>query len=274
MGDQLSRSLGQPVIIDNRPGALGIIAAELAARAKPDGYTLLLGNSSTLCINPALHKTLPFDSVKDFTPIAMATRGSPILLVSSRIPPRTISDFIAYAKARPGQLNYGSPGNGSVQHLAAELFSRLAGIKMTHIAYKSQSQVITDLIAGVIDVDIEFSAVAVPALKTGKVHPLLIAGSKRKPAVPGVPAAAEVGLPEFHVTGWTGYLAPAGTPVDIINTLHARITAVLRSNDFVGWIENFGSESVASTPKEFAAAIQSELIRWRKIVEDSGVSPE
>jgi tripartite-type tricarboxylate transporter receptor subunit TctC len=146
----------------------------------------------------------------------MATRGTPILLVSSRIPPRTVSDFIAYAKARPGQLNYGSPGNGSVQHLAAELFSRLAGIGMTHVAYKSQSQVITDLIAGVIDVDIEFSAVAIPALKSGKVHALLVADSKRKPALPNVPTAAEVGLPEFHVTGWTGFLAPAGTPAGVV----------------------------------------------------------
>jgi tripartite-type tricarboxylate transporter receptor subunit TctC len=274
MSDQLSRSLGQPVVVDNRPGALGIIAAEVVARAKPDGYTLLLGNSSTLCINPALHKTLPFDTLKDFAPITMVTRGNPILLVSATIPPRTISEFIAYAKARPGQLNFGSPANGSVQHLAAELFSRVAGIKMIHVPYKNQAQIITDLMAGDIQVTIEFSSIAVPAVKTGKVHALVVAGSKGKPALADVPTAVEAGIPAFQISGWNGYLAPAGTPGSTIARLHKALTAVLRSKEFVTWIDTLGSEVVPTTPEEFATTIRSELTRWRAIVAESGVSTQ
>jgi tripartite-type tricarboxylate transporter receptor subunit TctC len=274
MSDQLSRSLGQPVVVDNRPGALGIIAAELVARAKPDGYTLLLGNSSTLCINPALHKTLPFDTLKDFLPITMVTRGNPVLLVSATIPPRTIQDFIAYAKARPGQLNFGSPANGSVQHLAAELFSRVAGIKMTHVPYKNQAQIITDLMAGDIQVTIEFSSIAVPAAKTGKVYALVVAGSKGKPALLNVPTAVEAGLPAFQINGWNGYLAPAGTPASTIATLHKALTTVLRSKEFVGWIDTLGSDVVPTSPEEFGATIRTELARWRAIVAESGISAQ
>ncbi len=274
MADQLSRSLGQPFIVDNRPGALGTIAADLAARSKPDGYTLLLGNSSTLCINPALHKTLPYDPVRSFSPITLGTRGNPVLLTNSEIPVQNLSDLIAYAKARPGELNFGSPGNGSVQHLAGELFSRLAGVKITHVPYKNQAQVITDLMAGVIQIDIEFAAIAVPAVKSGKVRALVVAGRNRKPALPDVPSAAEVGLPEFEVIAWNGYLVPAGTRPDIIATLHKEITGALKGKEFAAWLASMDSETVASTPQQFASVIQTELVRWRRIVEESGVSAE
>lgn len=251
-----------------------MIAAEYVAKAKPDGYTLLLGNGSTLCINPAIHKTLSYDSVKDFAPITFANKGSPILIVSASLPVRTLSDFVAYGKSHPGEMAYGSPGTGSPQHLAGEMFSRMTGVKMTHVPYKNQAQIITDLLGGTIQATVEFAATAIPAVKTGKAIGLVVAGPKRKPALPDVPAANEVGLRDFEVVSWNGYLAPKGTPREIIATLHKGITNALRSKTYSTWAAETGVEVVASTPKEFEQILREEMRRWKSIVQDLGIVVE
>ena len=272
--DRLSRSLGQPIVVDNRPGANGLIGADAAARAKPDGYTVFFAAANVLCVNPALYSKLPYDPVRDFAPVTLGARGNPILLVSPRLPVKTLPEFIAYAKARPGQVTYGSPAIGSAQHLAAKLLEQLAGIDMVHVPYKNQPQVIVDLIGGHIDMAIEFAAVAIPHIKAGKVRALAIVGPRRKPAIPDVPTAAELGLPAFDLASWNGFLVPSGTPPEIVARLNKEIVAALRQPDFVEWIDNNGSDVVASTPDEFASYMKAELVRWSKIVRDAKIQVE
>jgi tripartite-type tricarboxylate transporter receptor subunit TctC len=269
--DKLSKSMGQPVIIDNRPGANGLIAAEAAARSKPDGYTLFMGATNHLCINPSLFSSLPYHPLRDFAPVTLGASGQPILLTNPRLPSRTLSEFIAHAKARPGQVTYGSPGVGSPQHLAMELFEQLTGADLVHVPYKNHPQVLTDLIGGQIDSAVEYASMAAPHLQAGKLQGLAIVGSRRKPAVPDIPTAAEAGLPGFETTAWYGYLVPAGTPREIIARLHKDLTAALKSKEYVEFVESFGSSVVASTPEEFATTIKLEQTRWARIIAQAGV---
>ncbi len=274
LSDNLSRSLGQPVVVDNRPGANGFIGAEAAARAKPDGYTVLFVGVNVLCVNPALFQSLPYDPVRDFAPITLGGRGSPILLVNPRLPVKSLSEFIQYAKARPGQVTYGSSGVGSLQHIAAKLLEQLTGVELVHVPYKNQPQVITDLIGGQIDMAIEFASVATPHVQAGKVRALAIVGPHRKPVLPDIPTAAELGLPGFDQTGWNGFLVPTGTPPEIVARLNKEFVAALRQPEFVAWIESLGSEVAPSTPDEFARYIKLELARWSKIVKEAKVQVE
>jgi len=272
--DTLSRSLGQPVIVDNRPGANGFIGADAAAHSKPDGYTVFLAALNVLCVNPALFAKLPYDPVRDFAPVTLGTGGNPILLVSPRLPVKTLSEFIGYAKARPGQVTYGSPSIGSSQHLTSKLLEQLTGVEMVHVPYKNQPQVMVDLIGGQIDMAIEFASVAVPHIKAGKVRALAIVGPKRKPAVPDIPTAAELGLPAFDLAGWNGFLVPSGTPPEIIARLNKEIVAALRQPEFIAWIDSLGSETIPSTPEEFASHMRAETVRWAKIVKDARIQME
>jgi tripartite-type tricarboxylate transporter receptor subunit TctC len=272
--DKLSHSMGQPFVVDNRPGANGLIGADAAARAKPDGYTVFFAAVNVLCVNPALYSKLPYDTVRDFAPVTLGARGNPILLVSPRSPVRTLSEFIAYAKARPGQVTYGSPAIGSAQHIAAKLLEQLAGVDMVHVPYKNQPQIIVDLIGGHIDMAIEFAAVAIPHIRAGKVHALAIVGPRRKPAIPDVPTAAELGLPAFDLASWNGFLVPSGTPPEIVARLNKEIVAALRQADFVEWIDSNGSDVAAGTPEDFASYIKAELVRWSKIVKDAKIQVE
>jgi len=204
----------------------------------------------------------------------LVARGNPILLVNLKLPPRTLQEFIEYARARPGQVTYGSPAVGSAQHVAAELLEQLTGIEMVHVPYKNQPQVMTDLIGGQIDAAIEFGSVATPQVKAGKVRALVIVGPRRKPVIPEVPTAGEVGLPAFDLAAWNGYLVPAGTPPEIVAKLNKAIVAAVTEPDVVDWVASLGSEIVASTPEEFAAYIKVELTRWAKIVKDAKVQVE
>ena len=272
--DTLSRSLGQPVIVDNRPGANGFIGADAAAHSKPDGYTVFLAALNVLCVNPALFAKLPYDPVRDFAPVTLGTGGNPILLVSPRLPVKTLAEFIGYAKARPGQVTYGSPSIGSSQHLTSKLLEQLTGVEMVHVPYKNQPQVMVDLIGGQIDMAIEFASVAVPHIKAGKVRALAIVGPKRKPAVPDIPTAAELGFPAFDLAGWNGFLVPSGTPPEIIARLNKEIVAALRQPEFVAWIDSLGSETIPSTPEEFASHMRAETVRWAKIVKDARIQME
>jgi tripartite-type tricarboxylate transporter receptor subunit TctC len=269
--DKLSKSMGQPVIVDNRPGANGFIAAEAAAKAKPDGYTVFLGATTHLCINPSLFSSLPYHPVRDFAPVTLGVSGHPILLINPQLPVRTLAEFIAYAKARPGQVTYGDPGVGSPQHLAMELFEQLTGTDMVHVPYKNQPEVLTDLIGGQIQAAVEYASMAAPHVQAGKLRGLAIVGSRRKPALPDIPTAAEAGLPGFESTAWYGYLVPAGTPPEIIARLHKDLTAALKTKEYVEFVESFGSTVVASTPEEFAATIKLDRARWAKIIAQAGV---
>ena len=274
VADKLSQALGQAVIVDNKPGANGIIGTDLAAKAKPDGYTLLMGSTSTLTINPSLYPSLPYRPLDDFAPITLAVRGSPIVLVNASLPVKTLAEFIDLAKAKPGQLHYGSPGNGSIQHLAGKLLERNAGIDMVHVPYKNQSEIVSDLISGRIEAMIEFGAVAVPLIKAGKLRALAIAGPARKPDLPEVPTAAQAGARGIEVMGWTGYLAPAGTPAEIIEKLNREIRAAILAADYSSWVASLGSEVVGGPPQAFAQIIRADLATWNALIRESGVRIE
>lgn len=274
VADKLSQALGQAVIVDNKPGANGIIGTDLAAKAKPDGYTLLMGSTSTLTINPSLYPSLPYRPLDDFAPITLAVRGSPIVLVNVSLPVKTLAELIDLAKAKPGQLHYGSPGNGSIQHLAGKLLERNAGIDMVHVPYKNQSEIVSDLISGRIEAMIEFGAVAVPLIKAGKLRALAIAGPDRKPDLPEVPTAAQAGAPGIEVMGWTGYLAPAGTPPEIIEKLNREIRAAILATDYSSWVASLGSEVVGGPPQAFAQIIRADLAAWNALIRESGVRIE
>jgi tripartite-type tricarboxylate transporter receptor subunit TctC len=272
--DELSRALGQTVIVENRPGASGFIGAEAVAGAKPDGYTVLIAATNVLCINPVLYSKIPYDPIGDFAPVSLAVRGNPVLLVNLRLPVKTLPEFVDYAKARPGRVNYGSPNVGSPQHIAMELLKQLAGIEMTHVPYKNGPQVMADLIGGQIDAAIEFPSVAAPYIKAGKVRALAIVGPRRAPIIPDVPTAAEVGLPAFDLAAWHGFLVPAGTPKEIIGRLNKEIVAALKEPESLEWETSLGNEVVASTPEEFADYIKVELARWSKIVHAAKIQLE
>lgn len=274
LSDKLGRSLGQTIIVDNKPGANGLIGAEAAARAKPDGYTVLFAPSNVLCVNPALFAKLPYDPVRDFAPVTRGTRGNPILLVGLKFPAKTLAEFIEYAKAHPRQITYGTPAIGSPQHIAAKLLEQLTGIEMVHVPYKNQPQAMTDLIGGQIDAAIEFATVAAPHVTAGKIRALVVLGPHRKPIMPDVPSAAESGLPAFDLAPWNGFLVPAGTPPEFIARLNRELVAALTAPDFSEWMSSLGAEIVPDTPEEFAAFIKAEMSRWAKIVKEANIRLE
>lgn len=271
ISDKLAQALGQPVTIDNRPGVNGNLGAEIAAKSKPDGYTLLLVNSALMCINPVVYTRMTFNPIDDFVPITLNGKGSPLLLVAPKFPANTLAEFIAYAKTNPGKISFGSPGIGSPQHLAGEQLMRLAGIKMTHVPYKSAPQVLTDLMGGQIQAAIEFPSISVAHVKSGQLRGLVVVGPNRKPSVPDVPTSAEAGLPAFTQTSWNGYVAPKGTPPEIVARLQKELALIIRGKETQEWAATLGSEAVGSTSAEFAAFIKDECPRWQKVAQEAGI---
>jgi tripartite-type tricarboxylate transporter receptor subunit TctC len=267
----LSERLGQPVLIENRAGAGGNIAAEAAAKADPDGYTLLMATSSTFATNPALYKSLPFDVQADFAPIAVTAFIPNLMVVNPAVPANNLKDFIAHAKANPGQLNYGSAGNGTSQHISGALFSSMAGVQMTHIAYRGGAPAVNDLLGGQIHVLFAPLVEVVQQVRAEKLRALGITTAKRSPLLPEVPTIAET-LPGYEVTLWTGLLAPAKTPPEIIDRINRAAIDALRSEEVKAKLAEQGSEPVGNTPAEFKAFIGSELAKWKKLVEISGAT--
>jgi tripartite-type tricarboxylate transporter receptor subunit TctC len=267
----LSERLGQQVFVENRPGAGGNIGAEAVAQAEPDGYTLLLATNGTLAANPSLYKSLPFNVKKDFAPIALTARVPNVLVVNPSVPANNVAEFIAYAKANPGKLNFGSSGNGTSLHIAGELFNKLAGVNMTHVPYRGGAMALTDLLGGQIQLMFEPLAEVIEQIRAKKVKALGVTTVKRSPLLPDVPTIAET-LPGYEITAWNGMLAPAATPPDIIARLNRATDDALHSKEVQDKLAQQGSEPGGGTPEEFGAFLDSELIKWKKLVEISGAT--
>src|SRR5258706_598323 len=253
VGRRLADSLGQPVGIDNRPGAGGVLGAELAAKSAPDGYTLFLGGVGSHAINPNLHERLPYDPVRDFSPIVLLASAPLILVVHPSVPAGSIREFIALARSKPGQFNYASNGNGSSSHLAAVMFDAMAGVAMVHVPYKGLSPALPDLLSG--RVQLMFSSVVaiLPHIKSGKLRGLALTGNRRLPSMPDLPTIAESGLPGYEASSWYGVLAPAGTPREIVARLNAELLKALAQPEGRTSLLAEGAEPIGGTPEEVPA---------------------
>ena len=270
---ELSKRLGQQVVIDNRPGAGTMIGIEAAARAAPDGYTLLMG-LSTLAINSALYKKVPYDPVRDFAPITQAISSASIIVVHPSVPVKTVKELIAFARARQGQLNYASAGTGTYPHMTMELFMSMAGLKMVHISYKGTGPAMIDMIAGQVATMAATILTGMPQIRAGRLRALGITSTVRSPIVPDIPTVAEAGLAGFESVQWYGVLAPARTPKDIITRLHGEVTRVLQLPDIKERFAGDGADPVGSTPEEFGRYVQSELTKWAKVAREAGIKSE
>ena len=271
IGQALSERLGQPVLIENRPGAGGNIGADAAAKADPDGYTLLMATSSTFAANPALYKSLPFDVQADFAPITVTAFIPNLLVINPSVPAKNLAEFVAYAKANPGKLNYGSAGNGTSQHISGALFNAQARIETMHVAYRGGALAVNDLLGGQIQVLFAPLVEVVQQVRAEKLRALAITTAKRSPLLPEVPTVAET-LPGYEVTLWNALLAPAKTPPEIIDRINRAAVDALRSEEVKAKLAEQGSEPVGNSPAEFKAFIASELAKWKKLVEISGAT--
>jgi tripartite-type tricarboxylate transporter receptor subunit TctC len=269
----LAEALGQPVIIENRPGASAIIASELVAKAPPDGYTLAF-IYITHATNPTLIAKLPYDTLRDFSPVSMVGQQSMVLLAHPSFPASTVQELIAAAKANPGKIDYGASDAGSAPHLAAELFKMMSGTQLTPIYYKGTAPAMTDLIAGHIPVMFVSNISALPHVKSGKVKALAVTGAQRTALAPDIPTVAESGLPGFEAYGWYGFAAPARTPRAIINRLHGEVAKIAQNPKMKARLAGQGLELVGSSPEEFEAFIRAELIKWSAVLKAAGVKAE
>ena len=270
---KLTEGLGQQVVVDNRPGASGIVGSQIVAKSAPDGYTLLMVFPSHV-VNQSLYPDVPYDTVKAFAPISMVSAVSPVLIVNTQFPARSVSELIAIAKDKPGQLNHGSTGSGSMGHLGAVLFRSMAGIKITLVTYKGAPQSLTALLSGEIQLYLVGSAgTAVTQIKAGRVRALGVGAKQRIAALPDVPPIADT-LPGYEARGWNGILAPAGTPKPIIDRLNREIVKVVRSPEFGQVLTGEGATAVGNTPSEFDAVIRADVTKWAKIIKDAGIRAE
>jgi tripartite-type tricarboxylate transporter receptor subunit TctC len=272
LAQKLGERLGQTVVVDNRGGAGGGVGAEAVATSPPDGYTLLFSTMGVLAINPSLYKSLRYDPVKSFVPVSLTHATANMLVVHPSVPAKNVQELIAYAKANPGKLTFGSAGNGTSSHLAGELFKSMAGIDITHVPYKGTGPALTDLLTGRISMMIDTVSVHVENVNAGKVRALGVTGTKRVPSMPSVPTIAESGLPGYDVSIWLGVLAPAGTPADIVDRLNAEIGKVMSDPEMKAQLAKAGIEALHSTPAEFAATIRNDTAKWSKVVKASGAT--
>jgi tripartite-type tricarboxylate transporter receptor subunit TctC len=271
---KLSDSFGQQVVVDNRAGANGNIGMDIVAKAPPDGHTIVLGYIANVAIGPSLYDKLPYDPVKDYEAVTLLATSPNVLVSNPSVPAKTLKDLIALAKAKPGTLNFASASVGSVGHLTGEMLNQLAGIHMTHIAYKGSGQAVTDLLGGHIQLMFSGFSSVMPHIKSGKLHPIAQTGEKRSPALPDVPTIAESGFPKFEATAWYGVHAPAKTPKAIVNRLNAEFVKALKMPDVKERLNSLGFELVGSTPEYYAGYIKSEIRKWAKVVKASGAKAE
>jgi tripartite-type tricarboxylate transporter receptor subunit TctC len=267
---KLAEQLGQPIVVDNRPGANGAIGFELVAQSPADGHTLLLGFTTGVAINPILSK-VSYDPEKDFAPVSMLSRTPMILIASPSFPANSVKDLIALAKATPGKISYGSPGTGNPNHLAGELFKSLAGVDLVHVAYKGAGPVMVDVIGGHLPIAFVTLAAALPQVRTGKLKALAITSDRRWSALHDVPTMSEAGLHGLEVVEWFGILAPAHTPRAVISRLNHEIVKAVRSPEIQARLTEQGLEPVATTSDEFAAVIRSDIVKWSKAIKQTGI---
>ena len=268
----LTAELGQSVIVDNRAGAGGNIGGQAAARAAADGYTLFMGTVGTHAINAALYKKMPFDPIKDFAPLTRVANVPNLLVANPKQPFKNVKELIAYAKANPGTLNFGSSGSGSSIHLSGELFKSMAKVDMQHVPYKGSAPAVTDLLGNQIAIMFDNMPSAIQHVRSGKLVPLAVTTAKRSPELPDVPTIAEAGVPGYEATSWFGLFAPAGTPPAVVAKLNTAIVKVLAKADVKKKINEQGAEVYSETPEQFSAFIQKEAVKWGKVVRESGAS--
>ena len=266
----LSEALGQQLVIDNKAGASGMVGAEIVAKSPPDGYTLLLGNIASLAINVGLYAKMPYDPLKDLTPIVRTVDVNYVLVVHPSVPANTVPELVAYAKANPGKLSYGSAGSGSLPHLGTELFKAQTGIDMLHVPYKGGGPMVTDLLGGTVQVVIGDQANLMPHVQSGKLRALAVATPKRSPNSPNLPTIAESGLPGYDSTAWQGLAGPAGLPPDVVKRLNEAFNMVMAMPAVRDKLTGGGLEVVGGTPEQFARFIAAEITKWTKIAKDVG----
>jgi tripartite-type tricarboxylate transporter receptor subunit TctC len=274
LGKRLADGFGQPVIVDNRPGAGGVVGAELAAKSPADGYTLFLGGVGSHAINPNLIDKLPYDPIRDFAPVALLAQAPLVLAVHPSVPARTLAEFVAYARKNPGKLNFASNGNGSSSQLAAVMFASMAGIEMVHVPYKGLAPALADLLSG--QVQLMFSSVVaiLPHIRAGKLRALAVTGKKRLAQLPDAPTIAESGFPGYEASSWYGILAPAGTPREIVTKLNAELAKALEQPEVRNSLLAEGAEPAGGSPEAFAAHIRAEKERLGKVIRDAKIRLE
>jgi tripartite-type tricarboxylate transporter receptor subunit TctC len=270
----LSEALGQSIVVENKPGAAGVIGAEIVAGAAPDGYTLAM-YVDAYAILPSIMKRVPYDPLKSFAPITILGRGSHVILAHPSLPARSLGEVIAYAKAHPGELSYASPGPGSPQSLSVEAIKKASGINIVHIPYKGGGQAIADVASGQVELGVLGMAPALPHIQSGKILALAVTGGQRSPLLPDVPTVAEAALPGFETLQWQGIAAPAGTPPEIVKRLHDELVRIMAMPTVVERLKSFGMDnSTSPTPDDFRRLIESDLKRWPAIVQAAGIQPE
>jgi tripartite-type tricarboxylate transporter receptor subunit TctC len=274
LAEKLAGSLAQPVVIDNRPGAGGSIGAEAAARAAPDGHTLMMGHLGTLAVNPAIYKNLPYDPVKSFAPVSLMAIVPSVLVVNPRLPVASAADLIAYARAHPGKLAYGSAGNGSTSHLTTEYFKLATGTDILHVPYKGIGPMLTDLVSGQLSMGLNGAPAVMPHVNAGRLRALAVSSLKRLHALPQVPTLDEAGVKGFEASGWYGIVAPAGTPRAVVTKLNAEIGRAMQTADLRARLDSEGALPAPGTPEEFAAFIQAEIARWEAVLKRAGVAAQ
>ena len=272
IGQKLTEKWGQNIVVDTRPGAATIVGTEIASKAAPDGYTLLM-ITTTFAINPGLRSKLPYDPFKDFTPITQLNSQPNVIVVAPSFAGKSVKDLIALAKSKPGEMTFASPGAGSAPHLAAEMLQRQAGVNMIHVPYKGIPPAVTDVLGGRVAMLFTTTISAAPHIKAGKLRAVAITSAKRQPSMPDVPTVGET-LPGYRAEAFQGMVAPAGVPQAIVNKLAAEVVRIVRLPDVAERFQLDGAEAVGSTPKEFAAFLKAEMQKWSKVIRDAGIKPE
>jgi tripartite-type tricarboxylate transporter receptor subunit TctC len=271
---KLTSAFGQQVIVDNRGGAGGMVGVEIAAKAPPDGYTIVIGTIGNIAVNPSLYSKMPYDPQKDLVPIGQVANALNVLVVHPSLPAKTVKEFIAIAKQRPGALNFGSSGPGATDHLAGEVFNVMAGVKMVHIPYKGGAPAMLDLVAGQVEIVFSTMATAIGAIQGNRIRAIAMTGNQRYERMPQIPTIAEAGLKGFEVNNWYGFFAPAGTPKEIVTRLHTETAKALAMADTKTRLLDAGIIGTSSTPEQFNAYIQAETKKWAKVIKDAGIKAD